>query len=285
VQKLKDRLNGWVKRHGVPPVGSRAWEAKLEVEKLPHIISDRTERLAKGDLTPKERERLEREVTHLERQLEGYQKDFKAMDKDPGKGFVAVDGDKYDIEYPSAAGKPRGMQMPMEQVRQLYGEHGVTTVERTQQRAQEIIDSGVSKKSRGPVVSGITDPQTGKTHFGQNFTQGEIRDGNLKNFETQLHPILKQRLIAYKQKLGNNLIKVEDPLSISKAGEPGSHSEIRALDQALKAREAHTGQPATEADLSSFLLHNRSLNDPTGVPPRCVNCWHITNGVTVIGND
>jgi hypothetical protein len=90
-QKLKDRLSGWVKRNGVPPVGSKAWEAKLEVEKLPHIISDRTERLAKGDLTPKERERLEREVTHLEHQLEGYQKDFNVMDKDPGKGFVAAE--------------------------------------------------------------------------------------------------------------------------------------------------------------------------------------------------
>jgi hypothetical protein len=92
VQKLKDRANGWIKRNGVPPVGSKAWEAKLEIDKLPHVINDRTKRLADGNLSPQERVKIEKEITHLEHQMEGYKKDFKAMDKDPGKGFVAADG-------------------------------------------------------------------------------------------------------------------------------------------------------------------------------------------------
>jgi hypothetical protein len=37
-------------------------------------------------------------------------------------------------------------------------------------------------------------------------------------------------------------------------------------------------------------MHNRNLLDkpvpaPEGVPPRCVHCWNLTDGVTVIGND
>jgi hypothetical protein len=92
VQRLKDRANGWIKRNGVPPVGSKAWEAKLEIDKLPHVINDRTKRLAEGNLSPQERVKIEKEITHLEHQMEGYKKDFKAMDKDPGKGFVAAEG-------------------------------------------------------------------------------------------------------------------------------------------------------------------------------------------------
>ncbi len=91
-QKLQDKIHGWVNKNGMPPVGSKAWEAKLEIQKLPNVIDDRMAKLAKGDLTPQQRQKLEKEVTHLEHQLDGYKKDFKAMDKDPGKGFVAADG-------------------------------------------------------------------------------------------------------------------------------------------------------------------------------------------------
>jgi hypothetical protein len=53
----------------------------------------------------------------------------------------------------------------------------------------------------------------------------------------------------------------------------------------LKACEDFTRQSVTETDLDSFLLYNRNLKNPAAVPPQCVNCWHITDGVTVIGND
>jgi hypothetical protein len=89
-QKLQDKIHGWVNKNGVPPVGSKAWEAKLEIQKLPHVIDNRMAKLAKGNLTPQQRQKLEKEIAHLEHQLDGYKKDFKAMDKDPGKGFVAA---------------------------------------------------------------------------------------------------------------------------------------------------------------------------------------------------
>jgi Domain of unknown function (DUF4781)/YwqJ-like deaminase len=191
----------------------------------------------------------------------------------------------YERTYPSATNKPRGLNMTLEEVRQRYGENGVTTVERTEQRAQEIINSGESKRSRGPVLSGVTDPLTGKTYFGQNFTPRERDSEVFADFKDQLHPLLKERLKTYDQRKDAGLIKAENPLSLETAGLPGSHSELRALDQALKARESYTGQSISEDDLSSFLLHNRSLGDTSGVPPRCINCWHLTDGITVIGND
>jgi hypothetical protein len=38
VRLMKDRIRGWVSKNGTPPVGSKAWEAQLEVNKLPKII-------------------------------------------------------------------------------------------------------------------------------------------------------------------------------------------------------------------------------------------------------
>jgi YwqJ-like deaminase len=203
-----------------------------------------------------------------------------------GKGTSQQSESGYDRVYRSATDKPRGMPLGMKQVREQYGEHGVNTVERTQQKAQDIIDSGASKRSRGPVVSGITDPATGKTYFGQNFTEKERNNLDfMASFKEQLHPLLKERLETHTQKLETGKVKAEFPTDLDKGGIPGTHSEVQALDQALKAREVHTGNPITEAELSSFLLHNRSLNNVTGVPPRCAHCWHLTDGITVIGND
>jgi hypothetical protein len=55
--------------------------------------------LADGNLSPQERVKIEKEITHLEHQMEGYKKDFKAMDKDPGKGFVAAEGQHKDEKW------------------------------------------------------------------------------------------------------------------------------------------------------------------------------------------
>jgi hypothetical protein len=92
VQRLKDQWVAWRNDHGVPPVGSKAWEAQLEISKLPDIIQERVERLSNADLDPKSQQRLEAEIADLKGQLAEHQKTFKAMEKDPGKGFVAAEG-------------------------------------------------------------------------------------------------------------------------------------------------------------------------------------------------
>jgi hypothetical protein len=203
----------------------------------------------------------------------------------------------YDRVYPSATDKPRGMPMDLEEVRARYGEDGVNTVERTHGKADEIASAYRANKGKkgtsnpGPVLSGVTDPMTGKTYFGQNFKKGEIDSSIFReDFKEGLPDVLKQRLETYTQKLDSGEIKVESSLSLERGGIPGSHAEIRALSKAIKAREALTGRPVTEAELPEFLMHNRNLLDkpvpaPEGVPPRCVHCWNLTDGVTVIGND
>jgi hypothetical protein len=141
-------------------------------------------------------------------------------------------------------------------------------------RAESLATKGasgyLSRSQRGPVLSGVMDPQTGEIYYGLN--QGKI--------PTDLHPLMQQRLDAYLEATGG----VTPP----RAGIPGSHSEISALNQAIRAREILTGVPVIESDLSIFLLHNRALigeRSIIGIPPRCANCAAITNGVKVIGGN
>jgi hypothetical protein len=91
VQVMRDRIHGWVSQNGVPPVGSKAWEAQLEIEKLPKIIEERAERLANGGLDERSQQRLETELVDLKQQMATHEKTLQAMDRDPGKGFVAAD--------------------------------------------------------------------------------------------------------------------------------------------------------------------------------------------------
>lgn len=59
---------------------------------------------------------------------------------------------------------------------------------------------------------------------------------------------------------------------------------MRALNEAIKAREKATGQPVTEADLGSFDLHNRHM--PSNTPfKRCPHCGAITDGVNTVGHN
>jgi len=151
---------------------------------------------------------------------------------------------------------------------------GVELSDAVKARAQEISTQGspsyLSRSQRGPVVTGVMDSQTGEIFWGTN--QDAV--------PAHLNPLLQNRLDAYLEATGSNI-----PV---RAGIPGTHSEIVALNDALNAREAATGVPVTEDDLGSFLLSNRSLIGQTrvvGIPPRCANCFSLTNGVTVIGGN
>ena len=120
-------------------------------------------------------------------------------------------------------------------------------------------------------MTGVLDSQTGEIFFGINLLRGQ-------KASAILHWLLKGRLADY----------VKDPARIKalSAGEPGTHSEIVALDQALKAREALLGREVTEAELHEFWFHNRSLwSNPKrrgNIPPRCANCAVITDEIREI---
>jgi hypothetical protein len=118
----------------------------------------------------------------------------------------------------------------------------------------------LTNDQRGPVLTGVLDTRTGRTFFGV----------NQKDPILGLHPILKKRLTDY--------LRTTEGVTPAKAGEPGSHSEIVALNRALYEREAALGHPVQPSELSEFVLHNRALHGSrksTGVPPPCENCAAI----------
>lgn len=141
-------------------------------------------------------------------------------------------------------------------------------------RAEGISTQGapeyLSRSQRGPVLTGVMDSQTGKVFWGTN------QDAVPSN----LNPLLQNRLDTYLATTAG-----DTPV---RAGIPGAHSEIVALNDALNARQVLTGVAVTEADLPGFLLSNRSLigqTRVTGIPPRCANCFSLTDGVTVVGGN
>jgi hypothetical protein len=92
IRILKERIQNWISKNGEPPVGSRAWEAKLEVDKLPRIIDERLERLSKGDLDADAQANLRADIENLQQQLATHQRSLDEMDLNSGKGFVAAQG-------------------------------------------------------------------------------------------------------------------------------------------------------------------------------------------------
>ncbi|WP_158502193.1 YwqJ-related putative deaminase [Vitiosangium sp. GDMCC 1.1324] len=132
-------------------------------------------------------------------------------------------------------------------------------VEAVRLRAAHMVEV-LSLEQRGPVLTGVLDTRTGRTFFGLNQEEPLLN----------LHPLLKKRLADYLEKTGG----VTPP----RAGKPGSHSEIVALNRALFEREAALGRPVQPQELSEFVLHNRTLKGPRkieGVPPPCPNCEAI----------
>ena len=89
-----------------PPLYSRAWEAKLELAKLPSIIADRTAQLADPKLDPTRREELVTELGSLEAQVAEHARTVADMNIDPGRGFVAAKGITKAQQRAKEAGLP-----------------------------------------------------------------------------------------------------------------------------------------------------------------------------------
>jgi hypothetical protein len=89
VRMLLERIQAFITRHGVPPVGSRAWEAKLELEKLPKVIEERLQQL-QGGLDPAMRLIVDDEIRMLRDQMDFYRDALVVFEKEPGLGYVAA---------------------------------------------------------------------------------------------------------------------------------------------------------------------------------------------------
>jgi len=121
----------------------------------------------------------------------------------------------------------------------------------------------LSNNDRGPVLSGVLDTRSGEVFWGLNHS----------SIPDNLHPLLAQRIESY------------SPTGLpSKLGVPGAHSELYALNRALRAREKAMGRAVTERELSEFMVHNRFLrgNRRLQSVPRCMHCAELTTGVTYL---
>ncbi|MFF4663788.1 hypothetical protein [Streptomyces sp. NPDC001282] len=91
VRQLLRQVTEWVGIHGSPPVGSMAWEARLELRKLPAVIADRARTYADAD--PAARAELEAELSFLVQQVNTHASTLKEWNLDPGRGYVAADSE------------------------------------------------------------------------------------------------------------------------------------------------------------------------------------------------
>ena len=147
--------------------------------------------------------------------------------------------------------------------------------------AQSMVDN--NDPGRGPVLTGVIDPRFPEDgpFFGQNT-------GLPENLSAPLQDNLDQHLAD---------VAAGRTAPSPTAGTAGDHSEVNALDQALKNRQDRTGQPPTQDDLNDMIAHNVNLknqktaNDDgtrtsvpagTGCPPRCDNCRPISGGTRMV---
>lgn len=91
VRQILDRVRQYVGLKGGLPVGSKAWEAHLEIEKLPRIIQARMKELQNTNVDADAKTIIEADIRNLEDQLSVHQRTLDEMIITQGRGFVAAD--------------------------------------------------------------------------------------------------------------------------------------------------------------------------------------------------
>jgi hypothetical protein len=171
IHNLLRRIQSWIGRYGEPPVGSRAWEAKLEIEKLPRIIQNRVDRLKSIDLDPQTHANILDDIDNLVDQLVRHQRTLDELDLDPGRGFVAAEGKTKIIEeFLARTGKK------IEDIR-VSPDPKLKSSARTREFMEELEEFGL--KNRDPVLQELL------------RIQGTYRDTFFKDF---IVPNLKRNM-------------------------------------------------------------------------------------------
>ncbi len=153
-------------------------------------------------------------------------------------------------------------------------------------RALEIVKSQ-SKLSAGPCMSTIYDPVLNKIHYGLNYkSKNKLA---LKEYVDWIHngidPILKARLEEYQKDIEDG--KVTD-LPDNHDPRLAAHSEVKALDEVIKARR-EAGMDVDDNTISELYLYNIDLTklykENKIVPKdRCVNCKILTKGIVSVNH-
>ena len=142
-----------------------------------------------------------------------------------------------------------------------------------------------SRKEIGPCFSTIYDPKLKQFYYGMNYKSRN--DKALKAYkewlEEEAHNIIQFRTNLYKEAIDSGLVNNLPPNHDIRLA---AHSEVRALDLALKARE-EVGMTVDEMTISDLFLYNIDMKKffkGEGLVPkdRCENCKVITDGIHVI---
>ena len=138
----------------------------------------------------------------------------------------------------------------------------------------------------GPVATVVVDTRFPHIEVGLNIQRGRglpPTAQEMQHLRESLHPILRTRLEALEAHLAELRRTGRLTNEMERAGVAGTHSEIIALNKAIKAREAFTGVSVTVRDLPDFVFVNRSLQGEfcgQTVPPPCYNCSYLIQGTT-----
>lgn len=121
----------------------------------------------------------------------------------------------------------------------------------------------------GPVVARAKDMKTGRV---------SERYINIDQIPDDLHPLLRERVNRILQERANNHER--------HYSKPGTHAEVLAVDELLKAREA-AGEVVTERTLNDIVTDQYWLREDLSKPnnginpaPTCGNCTEILKGTT-----
>ncbi|OWP74316.1 hypothetical protein BWK62_14605 [Flavobacterium oreochromis] len=144
------------------------------------------------------------------------------------------------------------------------------------------------------VLVGVTHPEfNGEVFMGRNFLNSESAL-EAKFINETVHPLLRDKIKymdfirnsvtdntgkVINEALANKLLSIDNLNKLTTAGRAGYHGEIRALSDALYKLEGI--RPVNSSTLSEFDLFIRNSSDK--VMQRCPCCFHITQGVKVLG--
>lgn len=163
-------------------------------------------------------------------------------------------------------------------IRQKFEDEQNTMVQKTK--------SSLGDNKRGPVLTSVIDPETGRVFHGIN---GGVLPSEriLGSLPGDLAPVLSSRVDGYMKTVEagtGGRRYCTDGTAID--GTPGHHSEMWALDQALKARR-EAGLPVDERTLNDLFLSNKRLtgSDAGKSIVRCPDCSAITRDVNDVSGD
>ncbi|WP_407156864.1 hypothetical protein [Bradyrhizobium sp. STM 3557] len=129
-------------------------------------------------------------------------------------------------------------------------------------------DPKIGRLGPGPVLTVVRDTRSGKIYVGLNT-----------GIPKKVSDVLYKAILAQGARIWQGEVTVvrSDPEAV------GGHSEVNALNPAIRDRERLLGRKLTEADLSVFELHNLWLSGSRSMTaaPRCEHCARITRGVAV----